>query len=130
MASPKPPSPPGVDKTLSIDEAKAIMLALYVMRPGLHQLPPDIQPLLVDFAVNSGPFVAIQALQECMGVSVDGVIGTETLAAATAAAAAPGTSLITALVKWRIMMVARIVRRDPMQIPFLGGWLARCLEFL
>ena len=45
------------------------------------ELPTGIDLCVFDTAVNSGPGRAIKLLQECLGVTVDGAIGNNTLAA-------------------------------------------------
>ncbi len=48
------------------------------------ELPAAVAWQLLDYAVNSGPKRAIQALQEAVGVTADGIFGPRTLAAANA----------------------------------------------
>lgn len=43
------------------------------------QLPDGLDILAFDFAVNSGPTRAIKELQQCLNVSVDGILGPITL---------------------------------------------------
>jgi lysozyme family protein len=114
-------------RTLPREEAIAIYRALYFERTGIIQLPAALQEQLFDFAVNSGPLIAIRALQECLRVKADGKIGPITLAAALASDPAVVNTLVA---KWRAMMLARIVRRDPSQVVFIGGWLKRVLDFI
>ena len=117
-------------KALSQAEAVQIYKKLYFTNHRLAMLPDEIEEQLFDFGVNSGPWIAIQALQECLGVKVDGVIGPKTIAASILACRPDGgRKLNIQLAKWRCMMLARICRRDPSQIAFLGGWLRRSLEF-
>jgi len=69
-------------KALSHGEAGRIYRALYwnVCRAG--DLPPGMDLVVFDFAVNSGPDRAVRAMQAALGVSVDGQVGPLTLAAA------------------------------------------------
>ena len=113
-------------KQLSRIEAGAIYQTIYLGRYKIGQLPDSFIEQLLDFAVNSGPLIAIQAFQEILGVTADAVIGPQTIATALIA---PAAATSTKLMKWRIMMFARICRRDPSQLKFLGGWLARALIF-
>lgn len=114
-------------KHLTPQAAKAIYRALYYERPRIEMLPDPLDDVIFDFAVNSGPFVAIQALQEVMGLKADGILGPKTLAAAVATDL---RSTINRVCGWRIMMLGRICRRDPSQLTFLQGWLRRALEFM
>ena len=114
-------------RALTPEHAKAIYAALYYERPRIDLLPDPVDDCVFDFAVNSGPFIAIRALQESLGVTPDGVIGPQTLAASIAA---PIHAQLVGITKWRCMMLARIVRRDPSQAVFISGWLKRALEWI
>lgn len=114
-------------KALTPEHAKAIYEALYYERPRIAMLPEPLDDLMFDFAVNSGPFIAIRALQETLGLPADMVIGPVTLAACHTSDLQP---IINGVIRWRCMMLARICRRDPSQLTFLQGWLKRAFEFL
>ncbi len=114
-------------KFITEEEAKAIYRALYYTRPKINSLPPPINSLVFDYAVNSGPQRAIMALQESLGISSDGVIGPATLAAVSTANPRQLTLRVTAQ---RIRMYVRIAKKDPSQLIFLEGWCARALSFL
>jgi lysozyme family protein len=115
-----------LDGKVTEDEARAIYEQKYLKGPGFDQIHDSrLQAQLVDYGVVSGPFVAIQKLQDALGLTTDGVLGPHTLAAANANPRAN-----QALVKARVMMIARIVQKNPSQVQFLAGWLARALEFL
>lgn len=114
-------------KNITELEAKDIYRKLYYIIPHIDKLPEPLNNLIFDFGVNSGPSRAIIALQESLGVTADGVLGPITIAATLAANL---HDLINKVTKWRIMMFARIVKKDPSQLVFLSGWLSRALEFL
>lgn len=100
----------------------------YFRNPGFYKISDDqLRAHLVDFGVNSGPVVAIQKLQEILGVSADGVLGPKTLAALNARRADDVNNL---LVGARVRMIGRIVSKNPSQLKFLNGWLDRSLQFL
>lgn len=84
---------------------------------------------LVDFGVTSGPRLAIQKLQEIIGVEVDGIIGENTLTEISKWGTFQRV-LNYKLVAARIQMIGRIVQKNPSQIKYLSGWLNRALEFL
>ncbi len=116
------------DGVVSEDEARAIYLNKYVNGPGFHLITdPLLMAQLVDFGVNSGPAIAIQKLQGILGVTVDGVLGPETLNALSKRDVREVNNI---LVGERIKMIGRIVLRDRSQLAFLNGWLNRCCEFL
>lgn len=111
---------------LTGDETRAIYRHVYITRPGLDRLPEGrLRALAIDFGVHSGPQVAIRAVQRILGVTVDGVIGPRTIAAANAAPDA-----------WRLLLQARgaylagLLQRDPSQRVFAAGWLMRLMEFV
>ena len=117
-------------KNLSQDEARNIYRTLYFDNHKLGLLPDELEAQVFDFAVNSGPGVAIGLMQESLGLKNDGVIGPKTVAAAVMACKPDGGRVLNLkLAKARCMMLARIVRRDPTQVIFIGGWLARALSF-
>lgn len=118
-------------RSLTAEEATAIYKALYFDNHRIGSLPDPIEEQLFDYGVNSGPQVAIRALQECLSLPADGIIGPATIAASTASCALDGgRSLNTQLAKARLMMLARICRRDPSQLVFLAGWMKRSLDFI
>lgn len=104
--------------------------------PGLHRLPGEIQPVMVDWAVNSGPPRAIMAMQRVINLAqigfdldADGVIGPKTRRAADHAQAEMGALFNNAIVDERIGFYRRLVARRPASERFLRGWLARAERF-
>lgn len=69
-------------RAMSIEEATDIYRRSYWGQSGGDVLPPGLDYAAFDFGVNSGPARAVKALQEVLGVRVDGHIGEETLKAA------------------------------------------------
>jgi lysozyme family protein len=115
---------------LSRAEAVEIYRHLYVQRPGFLSDRFDFEPLrvqMIDDGVLSGPREAVLTLQALLGVSVDGVFGSQTR---KALAAADQRRLHVQYVKARVERLARIVQKDPSQLTFLVGWLRRALGFL
>lgn len=86
-----------------------------------------VRVALVDDAVLSGVHAAIKGLQRVLGVTVDGVIGSETIAAVVKA---DSHWLLTRLVQDRAHRLARIVQADPRQLKYLTGWVDRALGML
>lgn len=119
-------------RQVTIDEVKALTQAealkiyeqLYIINPCFDPLPSPLKEALIDYAINSGPAVAVRHLQDCLGVTADGVIGTETMGAIKRA---DPVFLTNCLCKARVLMIGKIVRRDPSQAQFLEGWLRRVL---
>ena len=79
-------------RRLSRDQARAIFVKHYFEEPGIATLPEALQPSVFDMYVNSGANAVrlLQRLLNRMGhaLTVDGVIGPITAAAAKAAARA------------------------------------------
>lgn len=67
------------------NEVEAIYAAWYWTPIHGDQLPAGVDYCVFDGAVNSGPHTAVEWLQQALGVTVDGQVGPETLAAAKAA---------------------------------------------
>ncbi len=69
-------------RNLTIDEARAIYRRDYWNPIHGNQLPKGLDLLVFDCAVNQGVKTAIHLLQEATRVTMDGIIGEKTLAAA------------------------------------------------
>jgi lysozyme family protein len=116
------------DGRVTEEEARAIYYKRYVSGPGFDKITdPKLQHFLCDFAVHSGPGIAIKYLQRAIDVEDDGVLGPRTLAAVNAADA---RHLVNRLVVDRVKMIGRLVVANPSQLKYLNGWLNRILEFL
>jgi len=72
-------------RALTKAEAKEIYRARYWDKVRGDDLPPGLDLVAFDGAVNSGPRRGAEWLQEALGVTSDGVIGPKTIAAAQAA---------------------------------------------
>lgn len=103
-------------------------LQRYIVGPGFDKIEDErVKSLLVDWGVNSGPAIAILALQRLVGVPADGVLGPETLSAIHEV---PVDLLLRHLVAERIKMIGRILVKNPSQSKFALGWLSRAVEWL
>jgi type VI secretion system secreted protein VgrG len=74
-----------------------------------------------DMGVNMGIGTAVKILQKALGVAVDGVFGSGTLAAVNAASDA----LLPAYKQALAAHYQSIVAAKPAEAKFLNGWLAR-----
>ena len=114
-------------------EAIAIYLARYVEPIKRLEFMPEVFALVLDISVMSGPGTAVRLLQTTINklretpVTVDGIVGPETVMAVVKQTPARVTQ---AMVRGRLIALARIVQRDPSQVVFLEGWLSRTLTFL
>lgn len=73
---------------LTHEDAKRVFKRFYWDVVQADLLPSGIDYTVADFAVNAGPSRAAKHLQKALGVTQDGAIGPQTLAAARAADAA------------------------------------------
>ena len=113
-------------EALTEADARAIYTARY-LRPFAAVSIAPLRAQLADFGVTSGPATAIKALQRVLGVTVDGVIGDETL---TAIQVAPWRLTQNALVGARCKFYSDLAERHPKDRAFLRGWIRRAVECL
>ena len=66
--------------SISIEDVRSIYMMYYWEEVQADSLPPYINVMVADWAVNSGPQRAIIGLQRVVGASPDGIIGPETRA--------------------------------------------------
>ncbi|MFY9240645.1 MAG: holin-associated N-acetylmuramidase [Roseovarius sp.] len=128
-------------KQLSRAQAEEIFIEHYFTRPGIDALPQVLQASVFDMYVNAGSNAVkiLQRLLREMGqeISVDGVIGPQTAAAATAAARAAPDHIADAYGIARRNYYLRIADRRPASRKFArtraggkGGWIKRAEEFI
>jgi lysozyme family protein len=121
--------------------AVEIFIQHYYHRPGLEHLPPRIQASVFDMYVNAGANAVkiLQRLLRQMGqiVTVDGIIGPQTIAAAGAADAAAPDHLADAYGIARRNYYLRLADLRPASRKFArtrngtkGGWILRAEEFI
>lgn len=121
--------------------AAGIFIDHYFLKPGLDRLPAGIQASVFDMYVNAGANAVkiLQRLLRQMGhpVTVDGVVGPQTLAAAEAAHAAAPNHLADAYGIARRNYYLRLADLRPASRKFArsnaggkGGWVLRAEEFI
>lgn len=116
-------------------DAVAIYRDRYWDNPKIGRLPEVLQPVVFDMAVNMGPDTAIRLFQRALAdlgwpVAVDGIIGTITAGVAARAVAGHGAqAVVNAVCDRRRDRYLAIIARDPAQVVFRRGWLARCDSF-
>lgn len=121
-------SDPAADvKNLTMSEAAQIYRVHYWLPGKVEQLPAAIRDIHFDAAVNHGVVRAAKLLQTASGVTVDGEIGPNTIAAANA--------LNPELLKLRYIVArykfyGEIVQRDRSQSVFMAGWMNRMSHFI
>tara|TARA_R110000868_G_scaffold237132_9_gene491596 strand:- start:4601 stop:5263 length:663 start_codon:yes stop_codon:yes gene_type:complete len=103
---------------ISKAEAEAIIAHQYLDKVGADLLPSGLDYCVADYAVNSGVAQAARDLQRVLGVTVDGVVGAQTIAAANRAKA---ETVIEDLCERRM----RFLRGLRTWSTFGGGWKVR-----
>ena len=117
------------------DIARRLYKRDFLVKPGIDELPVEIQPQLFDISVNAGGPRAIKLLQTALntvgaGLKVDGYSGPATERAARAAIGKIGSrDLNNRIVAQREAFYLGIIARDPSQAKFRNGWLNRAREF-
>lgn len=115
-------------KALTIAEASQIYERKYISDPGFGQITDaNLRLILVDSGVLHGTGRAIKWLQTALGVTVDGVLGQQTLSALQNASADVVARGVLAL---RFKFVGALLSRDHSQVVFAAGWLNRIADLL
>lgn len=108
------------------DEASEIYRTLYWNAARCDELPDAIREIHFDAAVNHGPTRANKLLQAAAGVTQDGVIGEQTMAAV---AEMDGRLLKARYLAARYRFYGDIINRDRSQLVFMAGWMNRMKHF-
>ncbi|UTW56161.1 glycoside hydrolase family 108 protein [Kordiimonas sp. SCSIO 12610] len=122
-------------RNLSENEAREIYRKNYLVGPRLDQLPPSLQTLMFDSAVNHGPGSAVKFLQRALNkhfdkdLAVDGGFGPNTRATLDDAYTQAGDLILPAIVNERLNHYINWVNETPSQKKFLLGWMRRLTEF-
>jgi len=115
-------------KRLNKKEALKILEKRYVECNGIDKLKDTpLKSQVIDDAVLSGPFIAVQDLQNAVGAADDGIIGPKTLKAVEEYGHEKASRHLAVV---RSLRLARFVKRHPDQLVFLVGWLNRALGFI
>lgn len=113
-------------KNITKSEASQIYFELYWKPCKADDLPESIRDIHFDAAVNHGAGRAAKLLQTAAAVTVDGVIGQNTIKAAKAL----NPELLKArYIVARYKFYGEIILRDRSQLEFIAGWMARMAEF-
>ena len=108
-------------KALTPDTVAPIYEARYWKAAACDKLPPGVDYMAFDLAVNSGPGRAKKYVQEAVGVTADGAIGPKTLAAVKAV---PAVDLVNRISHRREVFY----RSLPTFSTFGRGWMNRLAE--
>jgi lysozyme family protein len=88
-------------------------------------LPRELQGAFFDFAVNSGPGTAARKLQEVLGVTVDGDLGTKTMGKLAVMQAPQLRKLRNDYVTARLVYDMDVAQHNPQDLAFIEGWVRR-----
>jgi len=128
-------------RRLSRDQAREIFIRHYFEKPGIALLPEALQPSVFDMYVNAGTN-AVRLLQRLLGkmghpVTVDGLIGPQTAAAARAAASEAPDSIADVYGIERRNYYYRLADSRPASRKYAttragtkGGWILRAEAFI
>jgi lysozyme family protein len=120
---------------MPLDVAREIYRKTYFDGPGLARLPAEVQPVVFDMAVHSGPKQAIRIVQDAINAAgfgpckVDGIIGSTTCTRAATAQKEVGDLFNDTIVMKRIEFLESILQRRPRQEVFRKGWMRRAKSF-
>jgi len=128
-------------RALPRERAVEIFIEHYYYGPRIDRLPEALQPTVFDMQVNAGSNAVriLQRLLRDMGleIAVDGVIGPQTIAAATAAYDSAGRQMVDAYGIARRNFYYAIGDRRPASRRYAtrrdggkGGWIRRAEEFI
>lgn len=109
-------------KDLTQEQAAQIYARIFWNPIHGDQLPPPLDLLTFDVAVNSGVKNAIKNLQQALLIHDDGVIGNDTI---TAVKTCDLAATVKRFLTIRAEFYKSIVRHDPTQKENLNGWLNR-----
>lgn len=110
-------------KDLPVHVAKDIYKNKYWDKVRAEELPESIRYIVFDTAINAGNSRAVKILQECADVSIDGVIGTQTILGAASVG-------LYQYALQRMYFYCQIVRGNKSQARFIGGWSNRVMDII
>lgn len=113
---------------LSAEDALAIYRRLYIEAAGLDSLTGELAVLMMDFAIDAGPRVAIKALQKTAHAPVvDGILSVLTLKAMRQYT---DRELYMGVLRQRGLYLARRLQLNPELRMYAPLFLIRLMEFV
>lgn len=110
-------------KNLTVKRAKEIYYEDYWLKSLCDKLPARVRLMHFDTAVNMGRGRANKFLQESIGVTVDGIVGKNTLAKVDRCD-------LKVYARVRLVYYVKIIISKPAQIKYIKGWFNRVLDVL
>lgn len=124
--------PASIEEVANLDyeTAKEILAGNYFHRPGIDQLPDDIQEQVFDQAVFMGPGQAVRNLQRALNAAgaslpISGAIGPKTIQAAIDMTQALGPTIGELIADEARTIVPQIIEQNPKKKKFEGNWYER-----
>lgn len=114
-------------RNLTGSDARALYYEMYIVKPGFDQLDARLVPIVVDTGVLNGRERATKWLQEILGATADGKLGTRTLEALNGREVRP---IIVGMVQKRLLCYADLAAANSKLVKFLPGWTKRAVAFL
>jgi lysozyme family protein len=115
-------------EALTEAEAWKIYRRRYLEDTHIEKIPnAELRAVVLDAAVNHGPGTAVAMLQRALGVTDDGILGPNTLAAIPYLE--PRRVAIRQLAQ-RARFYGKIIAADHSQAVFAGGWANRLAELM
>lgn len=115
-------------RSMQVSEARDIYEKWYINDAGFGPIADQfLKWVAVDTGVLHGTKTSAKMLQQALGVTVDGVIGGQTM---TALGGADTGHVSRAMLSIRIRRYGAIVAKDKTQIRFLEGWINRATSLL
>ena len=123
------PATPEQVQAMDIATAREIYQKWYIDGPGFGSIAPDgLKLILVDSGVLFGTVRSTIWLQQALGVTADGKLGLQTMAALNGN---PRPDLLPRRVLGRRFIAsASIAQNDTTQVTFLRGWANRAVSLL
>lgn len=117
-------------KKLTKNDARRAYHKMVWQKWKLHMLPSEVQPIMFDWMVMSGPRTPVKFLQRRVGAHPDGHIGPVTRKAVRAKINEETYRVFqTRLVNDIVRFLIRIARANPKQTVFLEGWFNRFCDY-
>ena len=121
---------------LSTYEAALIYRANFYHSPRIDSLPAELQPVVFDVGVNSGPPRAVMLLQKALHmltgnfIAADGEIGPQVCGTAQNAITKYGiAAVVNGVVEQRLQWYDTCVAENPADEKYLDGWKTRANSF-
>lgn len=106
-------------KNLTPQRAKELYLQHYVKPHRINDINDEgVAELLLDWVVNGGP--AVRSLQRLLDVTIDGIIGDETLSALNTT---PSHTIYRQFLYDRLFYLVSLTKH-----PFIKGWMRRLIN--